>query len=123
MNLNKILSYNNEQLNKVNKMCQQLFYTEEKNKLFKEIIGEKIKSKKNESKIEANKKINDLKNDINEIKNCLNKYNKQIDKREKYRDRFNDVVKHYWTKYNYDKLNKEGMPKNKYISESYFNDE
>ena len=123
LNLNKILSYNNEQLNKVNKMCQQLFYTEEKNKLFKEIIGEKIKSKKNESKIEANKKINDLKNDINEIKKCLNKYNKQIDKREKYRDRFNDVVKHYWTKYNYDKLNKEGMPKNKYISESYFNDE
>ena len=123
LNLNKILSCNNEQLNKVNKMCQQLFYIEEKNKLFKEIIGEKIKSRKNESKIEANKKIDELKNDINGIKNCLNKYSKQVDKREKYRDRFNDVINHYWTKYNYDKLNKKGMPKNKYISESYFNDE
>ena len=123
LNLNKILLCNNEQLNKVNKMCQQLFYIEEKNKLFKEIIGEKIKSRKNESKIEANKKMNELKNDINEIKTCLNKYSKQVDKREKYRDRFNDVINHYWTKYNYDKLNKKGMPKNKYISESYFNDE
>ena len=122
LNLNKILSYNNEQLNKVNKMCQQLFYIEEKNKLLKEIMGEKIKSKKNESKIEANKKMDELKNDINEFKTCLNKYNKQIDKKEKYRDRFNDVVNHYWTKYNYDKLNKQGMPKNKYVSESYFND-
>ena len=121
LNLNKILSYNNEQLNKVNKMCQQLFYIEEKNKLLKNIIGEKLKSRKNDSKIEANKKMDELKNDINEIKTCLNKYNKQIDKREKYRDRFNDVVNHYWTKYNYDKLNKEGMPKNKYVSDSYFN--
>ena len=122
LNLKNILSCNNEKLNKVNKMCQQLFYIEEKNKLFKEIAGEKIKSKKNESKIEANKKINELKNDINGIKNCLNKYNKQIDKREKYRDRFNDVVKHYWSKYNYDKLNKKGMPKNKYVNESFFDE-
>ena len=122
LNLKKILSCNNEKLNKVNKMCQQLFYIEEKNKLFKEIAGEKIKSKKNESKIEANKKINELKNDINGIKNCLNKYNKQIDNREKYRDRFNDVIKHYWSKYNYDKLNKKGMPKNKYVNESFFDE-
>jgi hypothetical protein len=122
LNLKKILNSNNEKLNKINKLCQQLFYTEEKNKLFKEIIGEKIKSKNNDKKIEANRKMNELKNDIDGIKNCLNKYNKQFDKREKYRERFNDVVVHYWSKYNYDKLNKEGMPKNKYVSESYFND-
>ena len=66
-------------------------------------------------------KLDQMKKDVENIKIKLDKYKHRVNDKEKYREMFNDMVLHYWSKYNFDKLNKKGMPKNKYMA-SFFED-
>jgi hypothetical protein len=63
-----------------------------------------------------------MKKDVENIKIKLDKYKHRVNDKEKYREMFNDMVLHYWSKYDFDKLNKKGMPKNKYVNESFFDE-
>ena len=118
--INKVINSDAVQINRMNKLAQILVDKEEKMKLQNNLIENKIENAKNEEKILINKQMDTMKRQMEGFKNRLDKYNKKIDRRERYRDLFNDVVIHYWNKYDYDKLNKKNSPKNKYTSSYLF---
>ena len=118
--INKVINSDAVQINRMNKLAQILVDKEEKMKLQNNLIENKIENAKNEEKILINKQMDTMKRQMEGFKSRLDKYNKKIDRRERYRDLFNDVVIHYWNKYDYDKLNKKGTPKNKYTSSYLF---
>ena len=118
--ISKVINSDAVQINRMNKLAQILVDKEEKMKLQNNLIENKIENAKNEEKILINKQMDTMKRQMEGFKNRLDKYNKKIDRRERYRDLFNDVVIHYWNKYDYDKLNKKNSPKNKYTSSYLF---
>ena len=118
--ISKVINSDAVQINRMNKLAQILVDKEEKMKLQNNLIENKIENAKNEEKILINKQMDTMKRQMEGFKNRLDKYNKKIDRRERYRDLFNDVVIHYWNKYDYDKLNKKNSPKNKYTSSFLF---
>ena len=114
--------YDNNKINKINKMCQIYFQNEDKDKLFNDLIKNKIKQQINGTKKEFQNCIHDLGKNINIINEKLEKYDKKVDDRERYRDQFNDIVTHYWRKRDYERLNKKSTPKMKYMH-SFFEGE
>ena len=118
--ISKVINSDAVQINRMNKLAQILVDKEEKMKLQNNLIENKIENAKNEEKILINKQMDTMKRQMEGFKERLQKYNKKIDRKERYRDLFNDVVIHYWNKYDYDKLNKKGTPKNKYTSSYLF---
>ena len=63
--------------------------------------------------------MNNIKEQMTGFKERLDKYQKKFKERDRYKDIFKDIVIHYWNKYDYDKLNKKGSPKNKYKNSFY----
>jgi hypothetical protein len=112
--LRKVVKSNPVQINRMNKLAQILINQEEKQKLQSNLIENKIENSKNEEKILINQQMDTMKRQMQGFKDKLDKYKTKINKKERYRDLFNDVLIHYWGKYDYDKLNKKGTPRNKY---------
>jgi hypothetical protein len=112
--LRKVVKSNPVQINRMNKLAQIIINQEEKQKLQSNLIENKIENSKNEEKILINQQMDTMKRQMQGFKDKLDKYKTKINKKERYRDLFNDVLIHYWGKYDYDKLNKKGTPRNKY---------
>ena len=119
--LKEIVESDSIHIGRVNKMCKILFHSEEQSNLLNNIIKQKIKHKNNSIQRDSQIKLDQMKKDVENIKIKLDKYKHRVNDKEKYREMFNDMVLHYWSKYNFDKLNKKGMPKNKYMA-SFFDD-
>ena len=113
--IKNLSDYDNLKISKVNKMCQIYFKNEDKDKLFNDLIKNKIKQQINGTKKEFQNCIHDLGKNINIIKEKVEKYERKVDDREKYRDQFNDFVAQYWLKRNLERLNKKSTPKPKYL--------
>ena len=119
--LKEIVESDSIHIGRVNKMCKILFHSEEQSNLLNNIIKQKIKTKNNSIQRDSQMKLDQMKKDIDSIKIKLDKYKHRVNDKEKYREMFNDMVLHYWSKYDFDKLNKKGMPRNKYMA-SFFED-
>ena len=119
--LKEIVESDSIHIGRVNKMCKILFHSEEQSNLLNNIIKQKIKHKNNSIQRDSQIKLDQMKKEVENIKIKLDKYKHRVNDKEKYREMFNDMVLHYWSKYDFDKLNKKGMPKNKYMA-SFFED-
>ena len=113
-------SSDNSKLSKMNKMCQIFFQNEDKNKIFNDIIKNKVKQQLNGTKKDFHNGMIGLGKDINLIKAKLTKYNRKVDPREKYIDNFYDMILNYWNKRDLERFNKKSTPKPKYLN-SIFN--
>ena len=117
--LKNLLHSNPLKINKMNKIAQILINEEQRQKLHKNIIQNKLKNQKKEESIYINNEMNNIKEQMTGFKERLDKYQKKFKERDRYKDIFKDIVIHYWNKYDYDKLNKKGSPKNKYKNSFY----
>ena len=117
--LKTLIHSNPVRINKMNKIAQILIDEEHREKLHKNIIQNKLKNQKKEENMYINNQINNMKDQILGFKERLDKYQKKFDEKDRYKDIFNDIVKHYWNNHNYDKLNKKSSPKNKYRNSFY----
>ena len=112
----KVLSYQDgDKISKLNKICQTIIQNQEKEKLFNDIVKNKVKQHINNTKKEFQTTINDMGNEINTIEEKLKKYDKKIDNKEKYREYFNEMVMHYWLKKDLERFNKKSTPKPNYM--------
>lgn len=102
-----LTSFDEERLNKLNKICQKVFDSDEKNELFQKIVSEKINIKRRKDLAEYKEKFETLSNFLgsaNEIKNAYNlPKNVRINK---FGDLHDDIKKKYWTKHSIDKLSR-----------------
>ena len=117
--LKNLLHSNPLKINKMNKIAQILINEEQRQKLHKNIIQNKLKNQKKEESIYINNQINNMKDQMLGFKERLHKYQKKFEERDRYKDIFNDIVINYWNKYDYDKLNKKGSPKHNYRTSFY----
>ena len=111
----KVLSNQDvDKISKINKICQTIISNEEKDKLFNDIIKNKVKQHINNTKKEFQVVINDMGSKINTIQDRLKKYDKKVDNKEKYREYFNETVM-YWLKRDLERFNKKSTPKPQYM--------
>ena len=102
--IKKIADYDEEQINKINKICQIVLHNNERSKLFKDIIQEKLTALKNREKIEYKSYIEKMGRNMNGFSSVLQNYDKKVNNKEKYRDIHNDLVKNFWKKHNVDRI-------------------
>lgn len=102
--IKKIADYDEEQINKVNKICQIVLHNNERSKLFKDIIEEKLTALKNKEKIEYKSYIENMGKNMQGFSSVLQNYEKKVNNKEKYRDIHNDMVKNHWQKNNVDRI-------------------
>lgn len=112
VSLRTIVESDNNQISKVNKMCQILFHQEDQQRLVKEIIQTKLKERTASEKIQFQNGIDIMKREVDDINSYLKKYRKRVHDREKYRDIYNEMVIHHWKKFNLNRLNKGRTKKN-----------
>jgi hypothetical protein len=105
--LSKIVNYNDEKINRINKICQIVFYEEEHNQLMKGIIKEKLKIYNNKVKIDYRGGIDSMAKNIEDLSSLLRNYEKIDNKRDRYKDVHNDMLK-YWKNNNIDKFTRKG---------------
>jgi len=105
--LDKIVTYDEERVNKMNKICQIVFHNEENAELMKGIIKEKLKIFKNKEKIEYKSKIESMGRNIENISELLKNYDRKIKKQDKYKDLHKDMLK-YWKNHNIEKFTRKG---------------
>jgi hypothetical protein len=102
-----LTSFDEERLNKVNKICQKVFDNDEKQELFQKIVKEKLDFKKRKDLSEYKEKLEKLSNFLisaNEIKNVYNlPKNVRINK---FGDIHDDIKKNYWTKHSIEKISR-----------------
>lgn len=102
--IKRLAEFDEEKINRVNKICQIVSHNEERGKLFKDIIKERLKIKQNRDKVDYKSKIENMGNSLYGFNEIMKEYAKTINKKEKYRDIHNDMQKTYWKKYNTDKM-------------------
>ena len=108
--LNKIVQFDNMQMFKANKICQNVF-AQQQRKLFKDHLSQKIKMKHNQDKIEFDLDLKEMKRRIDYGNYIFNTYDrKKVDKMEKYVDTHRDTQNFFWKRFNCDHL---GRRKNK----------
>lgn len=100
--IKRINEFDEEKINRVNKICQIVFHNEERANIFKESIKERIFINKNKDKVEYKRYLNNMGANIKKTEDILTNYSKTIDKRERYKDIHNELVKNYWVKNNVD---------------------
>jgi hypothetical protein len=119
----KVLSNQDvDKISKMNKMCQTMFQNQEQDKLFNDMVKDKVRQKVNNTRKEALYGIHNLGKEINKIQDKLKKYDKKVDNKEIYREILNDIASNYWKKNNLERFNKKSTPKT-YISKGLFYEE
>ena len=119
--IKRLTEYSEDKINKVNKICQIVFFNEERGHIYKEKIEERMVTNQNREKTEYKTSIETMGNSMKGISNILKDYEKISNKREKYRDIHNDVVNKFWRKYNvhrFEKKPKIGKSTNSIIDEN-----
>jgi hypothetical protein len=111
----RVAEYDEEKINRVNKICQIVFHNKESDKLFKEIIKERLIAQNNRDKVDYKKKIETMGRNVNGIESILKNYEKRVEDKERYRDLHNDMIKNYWNRYKTDQMQRKG---NKRIGKS-----
>lgn len=102
--LNKIVRFDPVQMMKANKVCQSVFVRQEKDRIFREGVSIKLRTQNQQEKILFAKKLNTMKVEIDCSANIFKKYDYRVDRMEKYRERYRDMDKYYWRRYNCDNL-------------------
>lgn len=105
--LDKIITSDEERINKLNKICQIVFHNEENAELMNGIIKEKLKIFKNKEKIQYKTKIESMGENIENINLLLKNYDKKIKKQDKYKDLHKDMMK-YWKIHDVEKFTRKG---------------
>ena len=118
LSLQNIIDYNNEEMFRANQICQNIFYHQNEYQKNHFIREQKIKAKHNNDKIKSNRALNKMSDDLKAEDNIFKKYNKRVDRSEAYREKYNDMDKYYWRKYNVDNLMTKKYQKHKNLTET-----
>ncbi len=102
----RLSEYSEDKINKVNKICQIVFFNEERSQIFKERINDRIAAKKKRENTEYKTTIEDLGDNIKNIGDILKCYESNKDKKGKYRDIHSDIVNKFWKKYKVERYEK-----------------
>ena len=92
-------------INKINQMCINYFINKG-NKSFNDLLGNKIKDKKEAIRNSLKKIIKDAEKKVDFFKEKLERYNHKIDEKEKYKELLIDIKRKYWDRYNLDRFKK-----------------
>jgi hypothetical protein len=109
--IKKLSEYSEDKINKVNKICQIVFYNEERSKIYKERIKERINVIQNKEKTEYKTCIESLGDGLNEVSDIFKEYKKPENRREKYRDIHYETVNKFWRKYQISRYEKKRIMK------------
>lgn len=117
----KMTSFDDERLNKINKICQKVFENDEKNELFNKIAKEKINLKKRKDITEYKHRLETLCNSISSANDIEKNYSLPKNVRiNKFSDIHDDLKKNFWSKHSVQKLSmNRGLPK-MMASQSHF---
>ena len=120
--LQKMTSYNDERLNKINKICHKVFENDEKNELFSKIIEEKMSLKKIKDVSDYKDELDKLSNNISSANKIENNYSLPKDVRiNKFSSIHEDWRKKFWSKNSIEKLSRnKWLPKISNNTESHF---
>ena len=118
LSLQNIIDYNNNEMFKANQICQNIFYHQ--NEYFKNIFirQQKIKAKHNNDKLKSNRALDQMSDDLKAENIIFQKYKNKVDRSEAYREKYNDMDKYYWRKYNVDNLMTKKYQKHKNLTET-----
>ena len=118
LSLQNIIDYNNNEMFKANQICQNIFYHQ--NEYFKNIFirQQKIKAKHNNDKLKSNRALDQMSDDLKAENSIFLKYKNKVDRSEAYREKYNDMDKYYWRKYNVDNLMTKKYQKHKNLTET-----
>ena len=118
LSLQNIIDYNNNEMFKANQICQNIFYHQ--NEYFKNIFirQQKIKAKHNNDKLKSNRALDQMSDDLKAENIIFQKYKNKVDRSEAYREKYNDMDKYYWRKYNFDNLMTKKYQKHKNMTET-----
>lgn len=109
--INKLYQYDEEKINRVNKICQIVFHDEERSKMYQGLLNERLIVMKNKKKVDYKNSIETMGREMKGIASILKGYEKTVNNKERYRDIHNDIVKNYWRKYNVDFMQRKGDTK------------
>ena len=104
LSLNIIVNQTEEDLQKTNKICDSILKKEKIDKIFENRIKNKIEIKNNLDRIKANDDLKQIGNNFGKGFEILNKYNKKGNRRDLYIEKYRDMEKGYWKKYNVNRL-------------------
>ena len=104
LSLNLIVNQTEEDLQKTNKICDSILKKEKIDKIFENRIKNKIEIKNNLDRIKANDDLKQIGNNFGKGFEILNKYNKKGNRRDLYIEKYRDMEKGYWKKYNVNRL-------------------
>ncbi len=118
LSLQNIIYFNNDEMFRANQICQNIFYHQNEYQKNNFIREQKIKAKHNNEKIRSNRYLNKMNNDLKIEDVIFQKYKNKVDKSEAYRERYHDMDKYYWRRYNIDSLMTKKYQKKKLLTES-----
>jgi hypothetical protein len=104
LSLNLIVNQTEEDLQKTNKICDSILKKEKIDKILENRIKNKIEIKNNLDRIKANDDLKQIGNSFGKGFEILNKYNKKGNRRDLYIEKYRDMEKGYWKKYNVNRL-------------------
>jgi hypothetical protein len=104
LSLNLIVNQTEEDLQKTNKICDSILKKEKIDKILENRIKNKIEIKNNLDRIKANDDLKQIGNNFGKGFEILNKYNKKGNRRDLYIEKYRDMEKGYWKKYNVNRL-------------------
>lgn len=102
--INRIVRFDNEKMYKINRICQTVFVKQQEDKLKNEALQTYLDYRHNKSKLDVDNHLKKTGNKFEECKLLLDKYENKVNDRARYRDIHRDIKKHYWSKFDYEKL-------------------
>ena len=90
--------------NKINKICQVIFYNHNNENIFNQTIRQNMQIMKNKEKVEYKLGINQIGKSMKSFNDILKKYPDYEKNRKRFEEAYNDVKKNYWKKFNVERL-------------------
>lgn len=112
VSFNHLCCSNNDQIIKMNKICQIIQDNQEEREKVKEKIREKLIRKKDNLKLNSRKSVDGLMSELNQTKIILNKYNPPPHIKNQYKVLLEDMRRVYWSKNNADRLTRKSNKRN-----------
>lgn len=115
VSFNHLCCSNNDQIIKMNKICQMIFENQAELVKEKERIREKLIRKKHDLRMASRKSVDSLSSKLSQTKRILDKYNQQYPPKSQYKILLEDIRRVYWAKNNANNLSRKSNINNKEI--------
>lgn len=112
LSIQRISNSNNDQIIKMNRVCQIIFQNQDKRENDQKKITDKLFFREHKLKLSYSDSMKKITNGIKETKDILCKYTNKKSNISQYKEMINDMKKRYWTKYNVDNIYNKTSQKN-----------